>query len=165
MNCTRDLNEINNDSWGDNVNQKLRFNCSIDNERAIQLRLPVGEGFESSNGTSVGGGNRYIYQIESNQSSSRDQFNQSNSTKPPITNHTDIVTTSTTSINWCPLLLSRSLLGTIFDIYLSIFQIRFLFVSRNISRTSCIVSSGRSVMPLKVNEHEHVRNTLFASKL
>ena len=80
-------------------NPKLRFNCSIDNERAIQLRLPVGEGFESSNGTSVGGGNRYIYQIESNQSSSRDQFNQSNSTKPPITNHTDIVTTSTTSIN------------------------------------------------------------------
>jgi len=77
----------------------LRFNCSIDNERAIQLRLPVGEGFESSNGTSVGGGNRYIYQIESNQSSSREQFNQSNSTKPPITNHTDIVTTSTTSIN------------------------------------------------------------------
>ena len=95
-------------------NPKLRFNCSIDNERAIQLRLPVGEGFESSNGTSVGGGNRYIYQIESNQSSSRDQFNQSNSTKPPITNHTDIVTTSTTSINWCPLLLRRSLIATIF---------------------------------------------------
>ena len=109
-------------------NRKLRFNCSIDNERAIQLRLPVGEGFESSNGTSVGGGNRYIYQIESNQSSSRDQFNQSNSTKPPITNHTDIVTTSTTSINWCPLLLRRSLLATIFFIFIYQFWKLFFYL-------------------------------------
>ena len=96
------------------LNPNLRLSCSIDNETTISLRLPVGEGYSgnSSNGTSTG--TRYVYQQElSNASSS---YNHQDGLNRPYdafkrnsekqlgssslnNNHTDIVTTESTSIN------------------------------------------------------------------